>query len=154
MTPRRTASETKVQLLSAHSASAAIFKSSSRSHAMWWSRARYVACRNMHLNSWAQKVVNQQTRTLVAAPLMRMCADARPVQGFAEQRTSVPGTIEGFGGDAMDEATCDVSQSAVAALIEDVISSLGSLGSLEVIHTWTYFHSCLSFAPNFLHSAW
>uniref|UniRef100_A0A7S1F6B6 Uncharacterized protein n=1 Tax=Noctiluca scintillans TaxID=2966 RepID=A0A7S1F6B6_NOCSC len=119
---------------------------------MWWSRARYVACRNMHLNSWAQKVVNQQTRTLVAAPLMRMCADARPAQGFAEQRPGVPGTLAGLAGEAVDEATSDVPQNAVAALIEEVISTLATTSSMGMLdNCWTVDHSRLSSYVRFQH---
>ena len=90
---------------------------------MWWSQARYVACRNAHLNTWAQKLnsgLQGQARTMAASPLMRMCAEMRPAQGFAEQRPGIPGTLAGLlSGEALNESNSEATRLAIAALLEE-----------------------------------
>uniref|UniRef100_A0A6T8U5M8 Uncharacterized protein n=1 Tax=Noctiluca scintillans TaxID=2966 RepID=A0A6T8U5M8_NOCSC len=93
---------------------------------MWWSQARYVACRNAHLNTWAQKLnsgLQGQARTMAASPLMRMCAEMRPAQGFAEQRPGIPGTLAGLlSGEALNESSSEAIRLAIAALLEEAVA--------------------------------
>eukprot|EP00450_Noctiluca_scintillans_P040449 CAMPEP_0194480100 /NCGR_PEP_ID=MMETSP0253-20130528/3022_1 /TAXON_ID=2966 /ORGANISM="Noctiluca scintillans" /LENGTH=125 /DNA_ID=CAMNT_0039319433 /DNA_START=44 /DNA_END=421 /DNA_ORIENTATION=- len=93
---------------------------------MWWSQARYVACRNAHLNTWAQKLnsgLQGQARTMAASPLMRMCAEMRPAQGFAEQRPGIPGTLAGLlSGEALNESNSEATRLAIAALLEEAVA--------------------------------
>eukprot|EP00450_Noctiluca_scintillans_P014105 CAMPEP_0194509328 /NCGR_PEP_ID=MMETSP0253-20130528/40028_1 /TAXON_ID=2966 /ORGANISM="Noctiluca scintillans" /LENGTH=116 /DNA_ID=CAMNT_0039352469 /DNA_START=61 /DNA_END=411 /DNA_ORIENTATION=+ len=88
---------------------------------MWWSHARHVACRRgQQLNTWAflTKTGLGGSRTLSAVPLMRLCSEMKPPQGFAEQRAAIPGPLSGtMGTDALDEED-DETESAVSAVME------------------------------------
>mmetsp|Transcript_5538 Transcript_5538/g.15899 ORF Transcript_5538/g.15899 Transcript_5538/m.15899 type:complete len:115 (-) Transcript_5538:165-509(-) len=88
---------------------------------MWWSHARHVTCR-AQFNTWAYvaRACVDGSRTLTTAPLMRLCSEMRPPQGFAEQRTTIPGALMGvIGTDALDDVETE-AETALAAIIDAI----------------------------------
>eukprot|EP00930_Biecheleria_cincta_P096702 TRINITY_DN88511_c0_g1_i1.p1 TRINITY_DN88511_c0_g1~~TRINITY_DN88511_c0_g1_i1.p1 ORF type:complete len:131 (-),score=19.65 TRINITY_DN88511_c0_g1_i1:96-488(-) len=89
------------------------------SHAARWAR-----CRNAHLSSFARQVNLglQGHRGLAGCPpLTRLCAELRPAQGFVEQRSGVPGTLDRLtSGEASDDIDGAAAQQIVAALMEGI----------------------------------
>merc|ERR1712136_291129 len=98
---------------------------------MWWSTARHVACRRGQLlSTWAflAKTGSGGSRTLSAVPLMRLCSEVKPAQGFAEQFVGNTRALAGtLGTSALDEVD-DETESAIAA-ISEALAAVNSGGS-------------------------
>eukprot|EP00927_Polykrikos_kofoidii_P057351 TRINITY_DN5146_c1_g1_i1.p1 TRINITY_DN5146_c1_g1~~TRINITY_DN5146_c1_g1_i1.p1 ORF type:complete len:132 (-),score=21.64 TRINITY_DN5146_c1_g1_i1:184-552(-) len=91
------------------------------------SSARWARCRSAHLSSWSRAVnasFSQHARGLAtSANVLRIAAEARPPNGFVEQRDCASGIISGStqvsGADGEDDIA---SLEAVAALIDSVMA--------------------------------
>eukprot|EP00747_Dinoflagellata_sp_TGD_P167060 gnl/TRDRNA2_/TRDRNA2_190869_c0_seq1.p1 gnl/TRDRNA2_/TRDRNA2_190869_c0~~gnl/TRDRNA2_/TRDRNA2_190869_c0_seq1.p1 ORF type:complete len:132 (-),score=21.04 gnl/TRDRNA2_/TRDRNA2_190869_c0_seq1:86-481(-) len=124
-------------------------------HARWGaSRNLAMWCRTPPMGAF------QAQRTVAAAPaLMRLCAEVRPAQGFAEQ---IVGGISGVSSpsgvmsleESLDDATCLAKRQA--ELLESLIASTSATGGLaEIFDIWMALSSChrsclLSMQPSYL----
>merc|ERR1719191_974958 len=85
--------------------------------------SRFARCRNAHCSVWARQVNASMDfrRGIAASPLMRMAAEMRPMQGFAEQRALVIcATTRMALGEALDDTDGVASPQALAALLNGV----------------------------------
>mmetsp|Transcript_137837 Transcript_137837/g.274829 ORF Transcript_137837/g.274829 Transcript_137837/m.274829 type:complete len:132 (-) Transcript_137837:146-541(-) len=102
---------------------------------------RWAFCRNAHLSSFARQVNLgfKGHRSLAAVPPMaRLCAELRPAQGFAEQRTKIPGVMFVDVGEAISDT--DGSVQAVSAILE----GLTAFGGGNVCLLTPSFDVCLA----------
>mmetsp|Transcript_27652 Transcript_27652/g.43169 ORF Transcript_27652/g.43169 Transcript_27652/m.43169 type:complete len:127 (+) Transcript_27652:54-434(+) len=86
--------------------------------------ARFARCRNAHCSAWARQMNANMNfrRGLAATPLMRMAAEMRPLQGFAEQRALIVcATTRMALGEALDDAVGATSPQAIAALLDSIV---------------------------------
>merc|ERR1719271_787690 len=85
--------------------------------------ARFAQCRNANCSPWARQLnANLNLRRGIASsPLLRMAAEMRPLQGFAEQRALVPcATARMAVGEALDDTNGAASPQAIAALLNNI----------------------------------
>merc|ERR1719265_774159 len=84
--------------------------------------ARWGLCRSAHCSPFLRTInVSMQThRGIAASPLLRFAAEAKPISGFAEQRTLIPCTAANeILGDACAELD-DEANSAIEAILESL----------------------------------
>ncbi|CAE7174069.1 unnamed protein product, partial [Symbiodinium pilosum] len=96
--------------------------------------ARFARCRNAHLSSFARQVnIGLQGHRALAtcAPLVRLCAEPRPAQGFVEQRAKTPGSLSRVtNGEGLEDADA-ATQQVVAEMLESIVNSF-TTGTLSL----------------------
>mmetsp|Transcript_22478 Transcript_22478/g.57289 ORF Transcript_22478/g.57289 Transcript_22478/m.57289 type:complete len:121 (+) Transcript_22478:123-485(+) len=90
--------------------------------------ARFARCRVPHLSPWARNVnvriqMGGMHRGLASTSLMRLAAEPRPINGFVEQRSSVP---SGIGRLCVGE-DADIGDNSDAQVLAFIISSITEL---------------------------
>eukprot|EP00930_Biecheleria_cincta_P020067 TRINITY_DN15168_c0_g1_i1.p1 TRINITY_DN15168_c0_g1~~TRINITY_DN15168_c0_g1_i1.p1 ORF type:complete len:128 (-),score=9.95 TRINITY_DN15168_c0_g1_i1:115-498(-) len=93
--------------------------------ACWTGHAgRWARCRNAHLSLFARQVNLglQGHRGLASCPtISRICSELRPISGFVEQRSKIPGALDHFtSGEAPEDIDGAAVSLTVAALLEEI----------------------------------
>mmetsp|Transcript_123837 Transcript_123837/g.194242 ORF Transcript_123837/g.194242 Transcript_123837/m.194242 type:complete len:125 (+) Transcript_123837:57-431(+) len=97
--------------------------------------ARFARCRNAYCSPWARQMNASMDfrRGIAASPLMRMAAEMRPLQGFAEQRALVIcATTRMALGEALDDTSGATSPQAIAVLLNSLITENSSSEMLDL----------------------
>merc|ERR1719471_163959 len=91
--------------------------------------ARWAIPRNVQLSAWSRQLAMNMRTTRGLAAVSLMAAEPRPLQGFVEQRGSIPfGAVRQESGESIDE----LSNAAAAQAVASVLNGMGDLDCVTI----------------------